>query len=191
MDSFWIELAKSLGIAAPVVVGTVWLIQLITKQLLSKDLAIFKSNLEKESLEFRIKFEKLHSERADVVKELHKKIVDAYDKFSDYANPLQQVGGGIPTKEEKAHLAANSLNELNKYFRQNSIFLDESLEKDVKGLMDQFNSTWRSYQSALDLRSSGIPNVDTWGKTWNELQEIVPVTTELIKKQFRKIIGIN
>jgi hypothetical protein len=52
----------------------------------------FKSNLEKEAIEFKIKYERLHDERVEVIKKVYKKISQTYKSFHSLMCPLQLAG---------------------------------------------------------------------------------------------------
>ena len=90
MDIF--EIFKIWGIAGIIAAASVWLLKNVFDQILKKDIDNFKYNLEKGAIEFKIKYEKLHTERAEVVRELYKKISRTYRAFHSYMNPLQLVG---------------------------------------------------------------------------------------------------
>lgn len=69
----WLTLIQNLGIFSITGGLIAWLIRRLFQQFFEKDLDKFKVDLLKETVQFRIRYEKLHSERAEVIKEVYKK----------------------------------------------------------------------------------------------------------------------
>lgn len=181
---------KALAASIPLSIAVPWVIQKITEQLLSRNIEKFKSSLEKEAIEFQIKFARVDDERANVIKELHVRIVDTYDSFLSYISPVQFFGeASMNTKEKES---VDAYNDLLKYFRQHSIFLSRELEIQIQNLLNQFGDCLTDYQGARMQRDLG-EKVDSreWLKAWKMLTEQVSETTKQIKDQFRDLIGIQ
>jgi hypothetical protein len=86
------SIIQTLGITGIVVSGFVWLIKKISEQMLSRDLEKFKSDLEMDAFQFKTRFEKLHAERAEVIKNLYQKIIDAEQNLNSLIHPFQPAG---------------------------------------------------------------------------------------------------
>lgn len=187
----WINLLKNLGFFGVAVSGASWVIKKYFEKLFDKDLELFKSNLEKQSIEFRIRYEKLHSERVDVVKEVYKKIVKTHKSFSLLMNPFQQVGDS--TEEEKGNEAAKNANELTEYYEENRIFFDEKLSADIDSLLLEFKESWSEFSGSRV--SKGLKDNKTmlnqWNKAWKQIQEKVPVIKKQLENEFRIIFGVK
>ncbi len=179
------DLGKILGIAGLFV----WFLREFSKQLLAKDLEEFKYSLERSSTEFRIKFEKLHAERAEVIKNLYQKIIDKEDSFRSLINPIQL--SGEPSQEEKIRVVVEKANEMIKYFRRNKIFFEEDLCNEVNILIKKYNESWQSYNLSMDLKNEGNRHIKEWGQAWDNIKEVIPPIQKKIENKFRKIIGID
>lgn len=122
----WIELSKTLGvigiITSVVVPAVVWLVKKITEQFLARDLEKFKTDLEKEAIRHKVKFEQLHIERAQVIKEI-------YYQFHDVKNSLRKFVGKI----SGSYKNFNEKPEHKEYFDydQEAIALRKNIEKNA------------------------------------------------------------
>ncbi|MCK5123352.1 MAG: hypothetical protein KAQ87_04380 [Candidatus Pacebacteria bacterium] len=178
------DLSKVLGIAG----FFVWFLQKYTEQLFAKDLVEFKFGLQKEAMQFKIRYEKLHSERAEIIKEVYKKIIGTYKSFHSLMCPLQLAGE--PTEEEEIKLAVKEINELVDYYEENRIFFEEELAKEIDKLLRKFRESWNQFNYSKDLKDGNGRDAKEWNKAWKQISEDVPVVKQLIEKRFRSIIGI-
>ena len=186
-----LELLTLLGTNAAIVGAVAWLGREVSKQFFSKDLEKFKLNLEKESLRYRIRYERLHTERAEVIKELYKRLSRAHDSMSTLTCPGQFAGE--PSIEEKAKTAEGAVNGLISYYEENKIFLEENLSEEFDRLIGHFKSAWREFQTSQELRGSEEPgSAERWYKAWEKVsKEEVPEVRKRIEDKFRGIIGIG
>jgi len=185
----WIELFKIWGIAGIIAAASVWLIKNILDQILKKDVANFKHELERQTIEFKIRYEKLHAERAEVIKEIYKKISKTFRSLHSYVNIAQW--SGEPSQEEKAKAAAQSANELVEYYEENRIFLEEEVAIEIDTLMKEFKDVWLTYNLSKSLQPHSDESIKAWDKAWKKINEEVPNVKKIIENKFRKIIGIN
>lgn len=156
----------------------------------SKDLENFKSELEKEAIKLKIRYESLHTERAKVVKELYSKIINAEYNISSTIKPLQLAGE--KPKEEKVKKSVKALKELINYFEQNKIFLDEALEKKVEKLVNVCADSWVDFSVAQILKEyQDKESIDKWRESWEKFKEEAPKARKEIIQEFREIIGIE
>jgi len=183
------ELLEKLGIVSIVSVAFVYLIKKIAEQFFARDLEKFKSDLEKEAIQFKIRYEKLHSERAEVIKEVYKKIVRTNRSFHSLMNPMQWAGE--PTEEEKGKKAASEINSLVDFYEENRIFFEEKLAGEIDELLKKFRDPWIQFDYSKYKTESKHKDVEEWNKAWKQISEDIPVIKKLIEKRFRDIIGIE
>lgn len=188
MDNIF-SLLQSLGIAGLIVGGAVWLIKRISEQLLFRDLEKFKADLERESFKFRTRFERLHGERAEVIKDIYKKLVKAQRSMHLLVQPFE-LTGEIP-KQEKTKIAAEDANDFIFYYGENKIFLEESLVKEIDKLQKIFQDVWEGFQYAQYARDYDKDSVQKWHEAWKKISEEFPDAKKLIESKFRKILGIE
>lgn len=187
----WINLLKNLGIFSILVAGVSWVIKKYFEKLFDKDLEKFKADLEKQSIEFRIRYEKLHSERIEVIKEVYKKIVKTYKSFSSLINPLQSVGE--PTESEKGKDAAKNANDLSEYYEENRIFFEEKLAEEIDLLLSEFRKIWGEFQASRMSKEfkDHKTMLDQWSNAWKQIQEQIPSVKKQLENKFRNILGIT
>lgn len=185
----WIKLLENLGIFSVIVAAIVWLIKQLFKNFLAKDLEKFKADLSIEAIRFRIRYEKLHSERAEAIKEVYKKISKTYRAFYSYMCPLQLAGE--PSEEEKSKKATNEANALIDYYEENRIFFEEEVAKEIDSLLQNFRDAWRQFGYSRYKTGENYRDVEEWDKAWKKISEETPKIKELIENKFREIIGIK
>lgn len=185
-----LELFKTLGITSAIVTGTVWLARELFGQVLSKDLEKFKSSLEKEAIQFKIRYEKLHTERAEVIKELYRRLATAYGDLRTLMCPGQFAGE--PPLEEKGKTAAKATNNLIAYYEENKIFFEESLATEIDNLLEIFKNSWYKFHTSQELRELREPgSAKRWHDAWKEISEEGLKVKRLIEDKFRNILGIE
>jgi len=141
----WQEITKIIFSTGFIVAGIVYLGKILINQFFSKDLEKFKANIEKEEFSYRIKYEKLHVERAEVIKQIYKKMTKTYRSFHSFMAPFQ-MSDDLPEKE-KGEIAAKNANEFTDYFEENKIFLEKELADKVDKLSITFRSAWHKFQT--------------------------------------------
>ena len=185
------EILQNLGIFGLIVAGMAWLFRELFKQVLSRDLEKFKADLEKQAIEFRIRYERLHGERVEVIKEVYKKIARTYKSFHSLMNLLQLVGE--PSQEEKGKEASKNANELVDYYEENRIFFEEKLAGDIDSLLAGFRDAWFKFESHRISKSVGDhkESLNQWNLAWNQIQKEVPKVKKQLENKFRNILSIE
>lgn len=183
------EILETLGITAIFSVALVFIIRKLIEQFFTRDLEKFKSELEKEVIRHKTQFETLHTERAVVIKETYKRIVKTQRAFESLINPLQL--GGELTEEEKTKQLVEKSNDLFDYYAENRLFFGEELAQEIDTLLKKFMGIWRQWNYAKDFKEGRTPDVEEWGKAWDQVKGEIPPIKESIEKKFRGIIGIE
>jgi len=167
----------------------VYLSKALMSNLFSKDLEKFKANIEKEAFSYRVRYEKMHSERAEVTKELYKKIVKTYRTFHSYMCPLQT--SGEPSQDEKGGEAVKIANNFTDYYEENRIFVDEELAKKIDKLSETFKQAWNEFEIYRLSKKNREFDLENWREAWKIISEQTPIIKKEIEDEFRKIIGIE
>lgn len=183
------NLFETLGIATIFSGALVLIVRKLIEQFFSKDLEKFKADLEKEIIKHKTKFETLHTERANVIKEVYKRIVKTQRAFESLIKPLQLAGE--PSEEEKTKLLTEEFNALANYYTENRLFFNEELAQEVDKLLKKFLDIWHQWGYARNLRQMNEPNVKEWGKAWDQVKDEIPPIKRTIENKFRDIIGID
>jgi len=185
----WRILIQNLGMFSIAAGLIVWLIKQLFRQYFVKDIEKFKSDLSKEAIQFRIRYEKLHSERAEVIKEVYKRISRTYRAFKSYMCPLQLAGE--PSEKEKCKKAVEEFNALLDYYEENRIFFEEEVAKEIDSLLQKFREAWDQFDYSKYKTGGEYRDVKEWNKAWKKISEETSKTKELIESRFRRIIGIE
>ena len=191
MEEFFKNFLVYISSTAVIVAGASWILRKLIDNFFSHKLEQFKAQLEKEHTRYQITYDKLHTERAVVIKETYQKLVDVYKAFHSYMNPMQW--GGEPTMEEKQKIAAEKANDFIIYFDRNRIFFEDSLAEKIDRLRDALWDCWTSFGLSKDLRNDRQhkDGLDMWHKIWEKLNTEVPTIKKEVEKEFQKIIGLE
>ena len=186
-----LELLQGWGIFSVGVAALAWLARTLIRQMISRDLEAFKSNLEKEATEYRIRYERLHTERVVVIKEVYKKIVRAHESLRSLINPCQGVDE--PSLGEKGETAGRSNRELIAYYQENRIFFEEQLAKKIDSLLSKLYQAWNEFDLSQSERSGGDPKAaqKAWEDAWKQIDKDVPRVKSELENNFRGTLGIK
>ncbi len=188
----WLELLQNLGIFAIIS----YFIKSLIKVYLDRDIEKFKTNLEKEAIAFRIKYEKLHLERAEIIKEIYKKIVRIRDSAEAYMrNTLNESYTKEKENEIKGKLE-NELNSLISYYKDNKFFFQERLAQNIDIFIKLVSSSITEfyYSRYNPNNKTGEGSTREWGEVLDALKNIGEEAFKIIlllEEEFRKIIGIE
>lgn len=183
------NLFEILGITTIFSTALVLIIRKLIDRFFSRDLEKFKSGLEKEVIKHRTKFEILHTERANVIKEVYKRITRTQRAFESLVCPLQPAGD--PPEEEKTKILIEEFNGLSNYYLENRLFFNENLAKEIDELLKEFVDIWHNWEFVKTLNNTKKSNIKEWCDTWDKVKNEIPPIKKLIENKFRDIIGIE
>ncbi|RKR08194.1 hypothetical protein C8C83_5429 [Flavobacterium sp. 90] len=160
---------------------------------LDKNLESHKSLLSQASQENQIRFSKLHSDRAEIVKNLYSKLVTMEKSMNSFMAPFQ-AAGDIPL-EEKRRIAANDGNDFSDYFDSNEIFFNENTCSIINSINENFEKAFNEFTAI----SPGQPNAQNeilrMHKSMNAYYDILnKKVVELkskLKADFRDTLGVK
>jgi hypothetical protein len=181
--------------AVPIIIvgipAAAWFLREVLKLVLSKDLEKFKFDLEIETATHKIRYEKLHSERMEVIKKVYQKLSTSNRDFRNLVAPFQNDSSKEAIVKRKAAVATSAMDLIN-YFEENRIFFNESLAVQLDNLLLEFQDIWADFQLVEDLRLDDTKeSVKVWIETWNRLNKDVPKIKSALENEFRSIIGID
>jgi len=157
----------------------------------------YKSELQRVAAEHSIRFQRLHAERAEVIKDFYARFVHLDENLYSTLREFQQVGE--PPLEDKAKLLANEFNEIRSYFLPRRIFLEESLCELIDTALEKTKGIYFDLTTyELDPRHTDYAvnpelrkeRTSLWeqarGVYKNEFKEI----KLRLEKEFRAILGL-
>ncbi|MFH1973866.1 MAG: hypothetical protein ABIK13_04675 [Patescibacteria group bacterium] len=183
------NLVAYLGSAAVLTAGLAWVIGKLLGHYFDGRVERFKSALEQETLAFRIRYEKLHLDRAEVIKNLYIGLVDLDDATRDFIKPLRTYDE--PSIEEARKGAFSSFTKFSKFFERNKIFLDGQTADKIDSLLRSFAESVFQFQMSETLRAEGESGVKERRESWNILSKQIPPIKMDIEREFKTIIGVQ
>ncbi len=98
--------------------------------------------------------------------------------------------GGEPDKKEKARLAGESFNELQSYFRRNSIWLSRRTNKLLSGFLERYKQTINNFVIRVVTNEDRYGAlVNEWDEVWRQFEKESPKIREELEEEFRAAIG--
>jgi len=193
------ELIEFLGGAIAISAVVAYLGKKAIEAYLSGRLEQHKSELQRLSTEHSVRFQKLHSERAEAIKELYGRLVSLDDSLQSTLRPLQMVGE--PSLAEKIKELGTSFNELRNYFVPRRIFFTEDTAKlvdEVLGVAKDVYldiTTYPSDPTHPDYEAEN-PEVsrdrrELWRKARATHAGEFAAVKRSLEAQFRSILGIE
>lgn len=116
---------------------------------INRDLEKFKSDLKLLTIEHQIKYSRLHSERAEILKNIYQKIVE----LQSTVNQIIYIRKTFPRTEDRVQqlqnlaeefkLLTERVKEFSAYFELNKLFFNEVLCQLIDNLLERF---WNIYR---------------------------------------------
>ncbi len=156
------------------------------KGTLNKEIEGLKAELEKEKLEHQVKFSKIHEERAQVIKEMYKRLIKIhYDAQVHFVNR---------DKQEKSEHPVSYLFETLRYFEDHELLFPDNvcdLISETIGLYTQLatNVEGLSVASRSTQDNKNERERYWYDKIYDSLQRKIPELKRELKKEFRKLIS--
>lgn len=206
----WLTVFQNIGIFG---VGTgilAILIKSLVSASLNKDLETYKSNLNKEleafrgnlqiaTIEHQVRFTKLHSERAEVIKKLYQKLALLDTAIHSVLKRFQKVGEA--DLEDKVREYSKLHNELNEFFLLNRIFFDDNVCKVIDNLLFLSRDTYidittypidpTSAEYKYGPRELLSERHEYWEKARAVFEKDIKNLKEQLETQFREMLGVK
>lgn len=201
------EVLTHLGEFAILVGAIAWLAKKIITQQLSKDMEIFKSQLQKESqreieslkshlaltaYEHQVLFSRMHQKRADVVEETYADLVELQRAASDFVRLYQSSDDA--KNREHIHSLWEAAGKFVNHFEKHRIYFNA----DVCGKIAGMNQKLSEATSILVTFSVGSKTIhvsfeealDQWEKAMDVLEKEVPPIKTALEDTFRELLGV-
>jgi hypothetical protein len=125
----------------------------------------------------------LYQRRLEVIDELFDRFEDVDQRFSALFHP---VGDGNP---EEAQQAAKSFNDLQGYYRRNSLWLPLRVSNQVSGFLARYRKPFNDFTTALMSRGIEPGYADRWNAVWTAFGEDSPRIRQTLETEFRAAYG--
>lgn len=130
--------------------------------------------------------DRLYEERAKVVATLFKRFETVQRDFALLVSPIDV---GDISKKERAAVAVESFNELQAYYRSNSIWLSRGTSKRVDSFIYKYRKTFADFQESFETEDSTFPNRQQWSNIWKRFEQEAPDVRKRLEVEFRAVLG--
>ena len=129
----------------------------------------------------------LYQRRAEVIDEL-------FDRFEDVDQQFYSLfhwydAGGEPDKPEKAKLAAKSFNDLQGYYRRNTIWLPVRVSNKFNAFLARYRGPFNEFTSAVISQDHQLGRVEKWVEVWTAFEKDSPEIRQTLETEFRAALG--
>ncbi len=194
----WKEIIEFLGGTTAISLTFGFLGKKAIEAYLAGRIEAYKNNLEKIAYEHTVRFKRLHTERAEIVKIIYEKLVFLDDTLCSTLRFLQRVDE--PSLKDKVDKLSDQFNELREYFLPKRIFFEKKLCELIDKILESAKDVFYDI-TTLPVDPKGKPykydkellreRHDFWEKARGiHKNEIYQLKTEL-ENEFRTILGVN
>lgn len=162
-----------------VIAAVAWVFRSLFKQILSKNIEKFKSELSLIVSTHDIRYKKIYDRQADVV-------ADVYGKMSEsmwVLNQMQPLGTG----EHSVQDAQESLMNLRKYYLSNEIFFDEQTRVSINQLINKMSLVFKKIADNETRSKKAFTVEEIKGIILNDLYEAM----EAVEINFHRYIDTS
>jgi hypothetical protein len=97
--------------------------------------------------------------------------------------------GGEPDKPEKARLAAQSFNELQGYYRRNSIWLPLRTSNQFSSFLARYRKPFNDFTTEAMRRDDELGSTQKWVEVWSAFEKDSPEVRQTLETEFRAALG--
>jgi hypothetical protein len=131
--------------------------------------------------------ERLYEQRARVIADLFSRFEDVDQRFYSLFNWIDLAGE--PDKQEKARLAAQSFNELQGYYRQNSLWLPRRTSNQFSSFLARYRKPFNDFTNVAMRRDGEQGSVEKWVEVWSAFEKESPEVRQTLETEFRAALG--
>ena len=147
-----------------------------------KELAKFRSELEKTVFEHQTRFTKLYDKRAEIIGNIYPLILDAEAKCLNLAPTFLDI-----PEEKLISQAFEVTRDLRTYFDRNRLYLDAELCSDIDNLLKNLSTSSLKFQ-ASKLKEYENNKERIWNEGYQEFINEVPKVKINLEKKFRELL---
>ena len=166
---------------------------------LNERLQEHKGKLEQINYEFSTRFNRLHQERADVIKSVYKSLMKLQAAMFTFTRTMHPIYDDAE-KEEKERLdnVNNAFSELADCYGPNKIFLSKSLCEKIDHIFFEYRDKgWDFAQTQRTFKERSIPKeayrleVEKANKISDSIKDEMPPLIDELEAEFRKLLGVT
>ena len=160
----------------------------------------FQHQLDSKLQEFNIKFSSLHSERAEVIKQLYVRLIELQSSMFNYTRRAHVVvEDGKLEKKERIDRVNKALKEFSNYYFPNKIYFNVALALKLDSLINSYYKTGWDFtdvvyyiENKFDLEREEIKsNFEKMKELSSKVETDFPPLIEKLENEFRNILGVS
>jgi len=211
MEDKLIESLISSGVPAIVIIAGLYFGKNLIEHFFNESIELKKKELEQENKnfqhqldaklqEFNIKFSNLHSERAEVIKNLYMKLIELQSSMFTYTRRAHIIiDDGIKEKQERTDRVNLALKEFSNYYFPNKIFFNSSITLKIDSLINDYYKIGWDFTDVLyyienkfDLEREDIKsNFEKMKELSIKVEKDFPILIDELAEEFKEILGVN
>jgi hypothetical protein len=195
---WWQQFITVLGGGALCLAAVAWLARSIVAHVLARDVDAhksklaaasaveierLKSDLQKTAFEHQVTFGKLHAERAEIIKNLHTRLISL---------KKAAVGYGSSVGDENPEVGKKRMNELRDAIgtlldamERDRIFLSVALSEKIENLAKKI------LIPVIKFLHPGSPSKESWTDVWSTAESDIQKIQLDLENEFRSILGVK
>ncbi len=167
------------------------------KVLLDRHVEEYKHDLQLLMQQHRIQYSKLHSDRAEVIKDLYQRLVTMQNAMGSYMSPW--ILSPEQPREERQASAVRAFQDFFNYFDSNQIFFNPSVCALINEMGKLYADAWASFSSYDDKASKDFAAADpdfrkerseAWKSALATINEKIPPVRQSLELEFRILLGV-
>ncbi|MEJ5053699.1 hypothetical protein [Sphingobacterium sp. MYb382] len=175
----------------------------VYKSSLSEELSLkiepIKSELAKANITHQVQFAFLHQERAKIIIELYKKLVELHSAMVNWTNFMHPIiEDGEKESEERAKRASAALYDFRNFYLLNKLFFPKSLCTYIDAVFNEYWDKGWDFGFRQDRLKSRSLTGDSYkeylkdmSKISDELKNSLPQKIDELETKFRKILNVE
>lgn len=173
------------------------------KSKLNEELALkiepLKAELTKNNITHQIQFSFLHQERAKVILDLYKKLIELHSAMIDWTNFIHPIiEDPVKEEQERATRANIALHDFKNFYLMNKLFFSESFCGFIDKVFEEYwDKGWDFGYRQERLKSGQLDKefqkeyVNDMSRISKELKANLPARISEIEATFRKILNVE
>ncbi|HET6489446.1 MAG TPA: hypothetical protein VFG28_06750 [Syntrophales bacterium] len=154
---------------------------------MDKKLSAFKYDLDKKLSDHRIRFERLHKKRVDIVAETYARLRTLHYRVKKLVSIFEDVND--PSRNEWHKSAREAFVEFREYFEPRQIFLPEETVEQIHEVHGMLRVAFVRYDLSVS-EHQGSPGIAVLAQAFDNISRKIPPLYESLEKEFRKLLGL-
>jgi len=139
----------------------------------------YKSSLDRELVEFKIKYSSLHLEQMEIIKQLYSKLIQAEKPLEYLLRPIKV--NPSKTDDETVQEIGEKANAFFDFFDENEVIFNDATCQIINQIRDRYLQTWNAYSRFKMLRNAKAEILN------QVIQEMNNAYTEIIEGEMQRL----